>query len=115
MKRKSIVSLLLAICLAASLLCTACGKAEVKADYEKAEDFEAALNAGEDLNGKTVTFTVTEAVPNSAFGYNLMAGEHLNFCSSQNPNAKAGDTLTVRVTGVTSVLGSWIIGYEKVD
>ncbi len=53
-------------------------------------------------------------IPESAFGYNMTTGEHLNFCSSENPGVKAGDTVTVKVTKVQSVLKSWIISYEKV-
>lgn len=82
-------------------------------DYPDAASFEQALNAGEDLTGKTVTFTVKEFVPDSAFGYNLQAGEHLNFVSPTHPGAKAGDTVTVKVTEVQSALKSWIISYEK--
>ena len=93
-------------------ICTACGSSKV--DYEKVEDFEAALNTGEDLTGKTVTFTVKDFRPDSAFGYNLIAGEHLNFCSGKNPGVKTGDTITVKVKEVTSLLGSWIISYTKV-
>ena len=90
------------------------GNAEVKADYEDVVAFEEALNNGEDLTGKTVVATVNELVPDSAFGYNLQAGEHLNFCSPDNPNVKAGDTITVKVKEVTSMLGSYIISYEMV-
>ena len=76
--------------------------------------FEKALNDGEDITGKTVVLTVKDLVPNSAFGYNIQAGEHLNFCSPDNPNVKAGDTITVKVVEVTSMLGSYIINYEMV-
>ena len=92
------------------LMLFSCGGGSV--DYNDAESFESALNAGEDLTGKTVTFTVDEFSPNSAFGYNLMTGEHLNFCSSDNPNVKAGDTVTVKVESVKSVMGSYIITYK---
>ena len=91
---------------------TGCGTTAV-IDYESAADFEAALNNGEDLTGKTVTFTVKAIAPDSAFGFNLQAGENLNFCSTKNPGAKEGDTITVKVVGVQSVLGSYIISYEK--
>ena len=89
-------------------------EATKNSDYPNVEDFEAALNAGEDLTGKTVTFTVTTFVPNSAFGYNLQTGEHLNFCSTTHPGVGEGDTVTVKVTEVQSVLGSYIIYYEFV-
>ena len=109
---RSDILLAAALSLAIACVCTACGSRNV--DYEREEDFEAALNAGEDLTGKTVTFTVREVHPGSVFGYNLYAGEHLNFVSSQNPGVKQGDTVTVKVTEINSVLGSWIISYKKV-
>ncbi|MDE5557511.1 MAG: hypothetical protein K2J32_07430 [Ruminococcus sp.] len=104
---KRILSVFLSI-----IMCLALFSCGGNVDYKDAESFESALNAGEDLIGKTVTFTVEEFSPNSAFGYNLQAGEHLNFCSSENPNAKAGDTVTVKVESVKSVIGSYIIYYK---
>ena len=108
----SIFLLAAAFSLVITCVCTACGSTKV--DYEKVEDFEAALNAGEDLTGKTVTFTVLEVHPDSAFGYNLYGGEHLNFISTKNPGVKQGDTLTVKVKEINSLLGSWFISYTKV-
>lgn len=90
----------------------ACASTEITPDYADAGSFEAALNAGNDLTGKTVQFTVDAFVPNSTFGYNLQAGEHLNFCSSKNPKVSVGDTVIVEVTGVSNVLGSYIIDYK---
>lgn len=90
----------------------ACGSKEITPDYADAESFEAALNTGTDLTGKTVQFTVKDFVPDSTFGYNLQAGEHLNFCSSNNPKVSVGDTVIVEVTEVTNFLGSYIIDYK---
>ena len=110
---KKNLSLSLIICVLLCCFLTACGgKTEV--DFANAKDFETALNAGDDLTGKTVTFTVDKLVPDSAIGYNLQTGEHLNFSSSKNPGVKEGDSITVKVTEVTSMLGSYIITYEKV-
>lgn len=81
-------------------------------DYANAEAFEAALNAGENLTGKTVRFVVTKFIPKSFFGYNLVGGQHLNFCSPHNPDAEVGQELTVVVQDVVSTMGSWIISYE---
>ncbi len=53
--------------------------------------------------------------PDSAFGYNIWAGEHLNFVSSKNPDVKEGDIVVVKTTTIESNLGSWIIKYERVD
>ena len=104
---------LFVLCVAVCMFLTACG-GEVEADYKNAADFEKALNEGQDLKGKTVTFIVDEVVPDSAFGYNLYAGEHLNFCSDKNPRVKAGESITVKVEEVRSFFGSWIISYKKI-
>lgn len=110
---KKLLAILMSLTLVLSLV--ACGeKAEIKPDYEDAAVFEQALNDGQDLTGKTVVVTVNKLVPDSAFGYNIQAGENLNFCSPDNPNVKAGDTITVKVEQVASMLGSYIINYEMV-
>ena len=93
-----------------------CGLAPKTAiDYADAESFEAALNAGENLEGKVVRFVAGELHPDSAFGYNVWAGEHLNFVSSRNPDIKEGDTVVVKVSTIESIMGSWFIAYEKID
>ena len=85
-------------------------------DYGDAESFETALNMGKNLEGKVVQFTAQEFHPDSVLGYNIWAGEHLNFVSSDNPDVKQGDTLTVKATKIKSTkIGSWIIDYEKID
>lgn len=95
-------------------LCS-CKSKEVNVDYWTAKSFESALNEGEDLTGKVVQFTVDELHPDSAFGYNLWAGEHLNFISAGDPKVKAGSKMTVKVVEVTEILGSWFITYEKLE
>lgn len=97
------------------LVIAGCGKSSVVLDYGDAESFEAALNAGENLEGKTVRFYASELHPDSAMGYNIWAGEHLNFISSRNPDIKEGTTADVKATEITSSLGSWFIKYEKID
>lgn len=84
-------------------------------NYTDAESFEAALNNGENLEGTIVQFVAGELKPDSAFGYNIWAGEHLNFISSGNPDVKQGDTVVVKATAIENRLGSWIINYEKVN
>ena len=111
---KKVVGFVLVLVLAMSL-CGCGGGSKVAIDYGDAESFEAALNAGENLEGKVVRFTALELHPDSAAGYNVWAGEHLNFISSRNPDIKAGDTVVVRAGEITSSLGSWFIKYEKVD
>lgn len=88
---------------------------KVVIDYGDEKAFEAALNKGDNLEGKIVQFTARDLHPDSAFGYNVVSGEHLNFVSDRNPDIKVGDTAVVRSTIIKSVLGSWIIEYEKVD
>lgn len=95
-----------------TLLLTACGTTKVKPDYNT-KQFETALNKGENLEGKTVSIDVNKVVPNSAFGYNIEAGKHLNFVSTDNPNVKKGDKVILKVKKVASTLGSYIITYEK--
>lgn len=110
---KKLFAIVLTFMLTLSLV--ACGKkTETKVDYNNETAFEEALNNGEEMKGKTVTFTVSELAPDSAFGYNLQTGEHLNFCSTNNPGVEVGDTVTVKVTEVSSMLGSYIINYEMV-
>jgi predicted RNA-binding protein with TRAM domain len=93
-----------------TLVLTGCGT--VKPDYTT-KQFETALNKGDNLEGKTVSVEVEKVVPNSAFGYNIEAGKHLNFVSTDNPNVKTGDTVLLKVKQVKSALGSFIITYEK--
>ncbi|QCQ04115.1 hypothetical protein FAX13_05670 [Ligilactobacillus animalis] len=100
------------VSLSCLFMLASCG--QKKTDYTAAKA-ETALNAGKDIEGKTVSFTVKEVVPDSAFGYNLEAGKHLNFTSSENPKVKKGDKVTVKVKKVTSMMGSWIITYEDLE
>jgi len=92
-----------------------CGGSQVTIDYADAESFEAALNNGKNLEGKVVQFTADELHPQSAYGYNIWAGEHLNFISSRNPDVEVGSTVVVKATTIESISGSWFISYEKVD
>lgn len=107
---KKIIILLLAII----PFLFACGQANVLVDYQTDEALEADLNRGIDCTGKVVTISVDKIVPDSAFGYNIQSGEHLNFCSSEKVKAKVGGYLTVKITKVRRVLGSYIIYYEKI-
>ena len=97
----------------ACVMCAGC-VSEPVIDYPNAEALELAINAGVDVKGKTVTFVVQEFIPNSAFGYNLITGEHLNFCSPKHPGVEVGDTVAVKITEVINVLGSYVITYEKI-
>lgn len=83
-------------------------------EYKDAASFEADLNAGKDLTGVTVHFVAEEVHPDSALGYNIWAGEHLNFVSSTDPGVSPGESLTVRITSVERTLGSWILRYQRV-
>ena len=108
--------ILLIVMLVVLIMLVGCGAvSKTTLDYGDAESFEAALVNGENLEGKTVSFVAGEVHPQSAFGYNVWAGEHLNFISNKNPDIKEGDVVTVKVTTVESNLGSWLITYEKID
>ena len=113
--RLGIVALL--ACVMLSLLLCSCGGGSggTEVDYGDAQAFEEALNRGENLENKTLMFTVTELHPDSALGFNVCGGEHLNFISGRNPDLKVGDTAGVKATEITSLLGSWIIKYEIID
>ena len=89
------------------------GYLDTTPDYSDEASFEAALNNGENLTGKTVRITVRKLVPKSAFGYNIQTGENLNFCSTSHPKVDEGDMIVVKVTDVESVLGSYVIYYKK--
>ena len=92
-----------------------CGnKQGIIADYPDEKVFETALVNGENMEGKTVDICVANLETQSIYGYNIWAGEHLNFVSEKNPGVETGDKLTVKVKEVKSVLGSWIISYEKI-
>lgn len=84
-------------------------------DYADAESFEAALNKGEKLEEKIVQFVAGEMKLDPTFGYNVWAGEHLNFVSSRHPDVKAGDTMVVKTATIQYVSNSWIIKYEKAE
>lgn len=101
---------LLILLLVAGLLAACAGNA--KPDYNT-EQLEEALNNGDSVDNRTVSITVDELVPDSAFGYNIQTGEHLNFVSTKNPNVKQGDELVVKVEDVDSIMGSYIITYKK--
>lgn len=108
---------LLSIALGLLLLCimSACGDSGFPLDYGDEVAFEADLNAGKNLEGKTVSIIVGELHPQSAFGYNIWAGEHLNFISEKNPDVEVGETIIVQATSIRSNLGSWLIEYKKVN
>lgn len=107
-------SLFLLVSIAALLFITSCSS-KLTIDYGDAESFEAALNNGQNLEGKIVQFIADELHPNSAYGYNVWAGEHLNFISSRNPDINQGDTVTIKATKIESIGGSWFIEYEKIN
>lgn len=98
------------------MLLTACGsEATVTIDFADEAVFETALNNGENLEGKVVTFTALEIHPDSVLGFNVWAGEHLNFVSQRNPDIAVGDLVTVKATTIENQLGSWVIHYEKIE
>ena len=77
------------------------------------EEFEEALNNGDDVTGKTVVVKVKTLVTDSPLGYNIQAGQHLNFVAPVHPKVKEGDKITLKVEKYVKVFGSFIITYEK--
>jgi|GEM_PF-703747 len=109
------ISLSVLFVLALALCSCSCGKKTADIDYGDAISFEIMLNEGEDMKEKVVQFTADDVKTDTAYGYNIWAGKHLNFISSANPNIKEGDTITARVTSTRMNSGSWFIEYEKLD
>ena len=83
-------------------------------DYDSAESFESALNDGADATNKIVSFEVKEIAPDSAVGFNIQAGEHLNFKSKDAKEISNNEQVTVLVTNAKSKIGSWLIDYELI-
>lgn len=111
---KKLLKSIALICAVLGLTFVSVGCGQTKPDYT-AKTAESSLNAGKDLEGKTVKFKVTAYEPASFFGYNMETGKHLNFVSQDNPKVKKGDTVTVKVKKVTSTMGSFIITYSNLQ
>lgn len=107
--KKTLIALLLSMSVVSIVGCSP--DLESKISEKK---FESELNKGKDMEGSLVEVKVQKLVPNSAVGYNIQAGEHLNFVSNSNPNVKKGDTIIVEVDEVENMLGSYIIDYDIV-
>lgn len=85
-------------------------KSSYSLDYSDAKSFEKALNNGEEVEGKIVKFELKDYKPDSAFGINLHAGEHLNFLSETECDVKQGDAVICQITEEPyKFLGSWMI------
>lgn len=121
MRKTILVPFVIVLCL---LLTGKCGAQEsitpsessFQVDYECAELFETALNAGVDVEGKVVKFVINKYVPDSILGKNCWAGEHLNFISSVDLDVKPGDTIIGKVSKTSKTFfGSWKIKYEVLD
>ena len=117
--RKPYVRLLLllfSICIVFSLSACSSTESSDHADYTSAESFESALNNGDNVIGKTVKFHADSLHPESLYGYNIWAGEHLNFISSEDPGIKRGETVVVTVTDTSQLDNdSWLIYYDFPD
>jgi hypothetical protein len=103
--------LLIAVLVVVAYMMTGCSSV-MEADYTT-EELEVALNNGDEVVGKTVEVVVNKFEPASAFGYNMQAGEHMNFVSADNPGVKDGETIVVEIEKAASMFGSWIITYKK--
>lgn len=107
---KKIVVFLVSVLAVFSLV--ACGSQEK--EVLSTAKFEEEVNKGSNMEGSIVEITVDEFVPDSAFGYNIQTGQHLNFVSTSHPDVKQGDVLKVKVESVESMFGSYIVTYKKV-
>ncbi|WP_375711445.1 hypothetical protein [Limosilactobacillus fermentum] len=67
---KKLLKSIALICAVLGLTFVAVGCGQTKPDYT-AKTAESSLNAGKDLEGKTVKFKVTAYEPASFFGYNM--------------------------------------------
>lgn len=109
----------LTICIVISLVLSFVGCSNKKdsneIQYNDAASFEKALNDGKNVKGKVIQFCVEEYEPDSIWGYNCQAGEHLNFLFETEPDVKKGDIIVVRITEEPSqalLLKSWKIPCE---
>lgn len=118
-----VLFLLLSICLTLFVGCSrpqeeSSDNTDYQIDFDNAEEFENALNDGNDVNGKVVRFEVLEYKPDSALGHNCWAGEHLNFISSSELTVSSGDVVVGRIKSKPSktfLSGSWKIEYEVLE
>lgn len=78
-------------------------------DYESEMEFETALNNGTNINGSTVVAKATTIAPDSKFGFNVQAGEHLNFIVPENSEIQVDGYYKFKVNSTQSFLGSWIL------
>ena len=84
--------------------------------YRDEVAFENALNSGDDVTGKTVTFIVNSVHPDSILGFNLWSGEHLNFVSDSDPEIKAGQAVTAKITKAEKWDSeSWELHYNIIE
>ena len=111
---KKIIKFMIVTLLVLSLIGCGASNSKIEPDLTAIEA-EKMLNDGENIDGKIVEVVVKELIPDSAFGYNIVSGEHLNFVSSKNPEVKENDILIVEVVEVESMLGSYIIEYKRLD
>ena len=112
---KAKLKLLSVLPLVFSSILSSCGKPkqeEMIIDYPEVTTFEESVNNGDDVIGKVVTITVDKIVLTTAFGYNIQTGEHLNFVSEKHPGVKVGDVITVKITDIIAMFGSYLFKYE---
>lgn len=88
-------------------------KEPTTSEYSSAEIFESDLNDGYNLENITVTFKVKDIKEESIAGYNLWAGEHLNFLPNEAPQTiSIGDLVTAKTINIKKRGSSWLIDCE---
>ena len=80
-------------------------KVPLRENYSNETDFEADLVNGNGMNGAVVTFLALKVLPETPLGFNIHAGEHLNFYSSKSADVRKGDLVTVRITKTKRDIG----------
>lgn len=76
------------------------------------EEFESALNNGDNVEGTVVLVEVKSVEENPVFGYVIKAGNHLNFVNHIDPEVSEGDTIVAKVEGYTNFLGEFTIPFQ---
>lgn len=93
-------------------------QATVKPTYQTANQVQTALNQNKQLKGKTVQVKVKSVSTNGNYGYVIKANDddqQLRFVSKNRPKVKTGQTITLKITSVEGILGTYIIHYRNLQ
>lgn len=79
------------------------------------DELEQKLNDNEDVINKIVEFKTKDNPVSNSYGYDIFAGEHLNFVSYDEPNIKKDDIVIARIIDVEKIMNSYIIRYKLIS